>query len=369
MLVDTFPPAKRAAAFGLYSIAIVMAPAIGPTLGGWITDNSSWRWIFFINIPVGFLSLFLTSRLVTDPPAFTEERQRLKASGKRRVDYLGILLIGIGFGCLEVVLDKGQEDDWFGSPFITTFTVVSLTALVVAVVWELHHKDPVVDLTLLGNRNFAIACSLFFLFGFILFSSTVLVPQLLQSLDNYDATTAGMALTPGALVIVVMAPFIVRLTPIVGAKRLICIGFFFLAVAVWHVGHLALNADYAVFARARMLQGFGLGFLIVPITQVAYSYLPPEKNNKASSLTNLFRNEGGSFGITFANTMLAQRAQFHQSILAQRSHSGQFSVSRMAAARGQRLYACRVFGDRGSQPGTGTTLCHFEPAGIAALLP
>ena len=129
-------------------------------------------------------------------------------------------MFAVGFGCLEVVLDKGQEDDWFGSPFITTFTVVSLTALVIAVVWELHHKDPVVDLTLLGNRNFALASVLFFLFGFILFSSTVLVPQLLQSLDNYDATTAGMVLTPGALVIVVMAPFIVRLTPIVGAKRL-----------------------------------------------------------------------------------------------------------------------------------------------------
>ncbi|MEY2615562.1 MAG: transporter, family, multidrug resistance protein, partial [Verrucomicrobiota bacterium] len=255
MLVDTFPATKRAAAFGLYSMAIVLAPALGPTLGGWITDNSSWRWIFFINIPVGLLSLFLTSRLVTDPPAFTEERRRIKAAGKSRIDYAGILLFAIGFGCLEVVLDKGQEDDWFGSPFITAFTLISVTALGIAVVWELHHKDPVVDLTLLGNRNFALASALFFLFGFILFSSTVLVPQLLQSLDNYDATSAGMVLTPGALVIVAMAPFIVKLTPIVGAKRLICIGFFFLAVAVWHIGHLALNADYAVFARARMLQG------------------------------------------------------------------------------------------------------------------
>ncbi len=317
MLVDAFPPAKRAAAFGLYSMAIVLAPALGPTLGGWITDNSSWRWVFLINIPVGFLSLFLTSRLVTDPPAFTEERRRIKASGKAQVDYLGILLFAVGFGFLEVVLDKGQEDDWFSSPFITTFTVISVIALIVAVIWELHHKDPVVDLTLLGNRNFALACILFFLFGFILFCSTVLMPQLLQTLDNYDATTAGMALTPGALVIVAMAPFVVRLTPIVGAKRLILIGFFFLAVAVWHLGNLSLTADYWVFAQARMLQGFGLGFLIVPITQVAYSYLPLEKNNKASSLTNLFRNEGASFGITFANTMLAQRGQFHQSVLAQ----------------------------------------------------
>jgi MFS transporter, DHA2 family, multidrug resistance protein len=317
MLVDAFPPAKRAAAFGLYSMAIVLAPALGPTLGGWITDNSSWRWIFFINIPVGVLSLFLTSRLVTDPPAFTQERLRIKASGRTRIDYVGILLLAVGFGSLEVVLDKGQEDDWFGSPFITTFTVISVIALVVAIIWELHHKDPVVDLSLLANRNFALSCGLFFLFGFILFCSTVLVPQLLQSLDNYDATTAGLALTPGALVIVAMAPFIVRLLPIVGAKRLIFIGFFILAIAVWHVSNLTLEADYWVFARARMLQGLGLGFLIVPITQVAYSYLPPEKNNRGSSLTNLFRNEGGSFGITFANVVLAQRAQFHQSVLAQ----------------------------------------------------
>src|SRR6201987_5115331 len=317
MLVDTFPPAKRPAAFGLYSMAIVLAPALGPTLGGWITDNSTWRWIFFINIPVGFLSLFLTSQLVTDPPAFIEERRRIKASGNARIDYVGILLFAVGFGALEVVLDKGQEDDWFGSSFITTFTVISIIALVVAIIWELHYKDPVVDLSLLANRNFAMACVLFFLFGFILFSTTVLMPQLLQTLDKYDATTAGMVLTPGALVILAMGPFIVRLIPIVGAKRLIFIGFFFLAVAVWHLSLLTLQADYWVFARARMLQGFGLAFLIVPITQVAYSYLPLEKNNKASSLTNLFRNEGGSFGITFANTVLAQRGQFHQSILAQ----------------------------------------------------
>src|SRR5215469_7045492 len=160
MLVDAFPASKRAAAFGLYSMAIVCAPALGPTLGGWITDNSSWRWIFFINIPVGVLSLFLTSQLVTDPPAFTEERQRIKASGNARIDYVGILLFAVGFGALEVVLDKGQEDDWFGSSFITTFTVISVIALVVAIIWELHHKDPVVDLSLLTNRNFALACAL-----------------------------------------------------------------------------------------------------------------------------------------------------------------------------------------------------------------
>jgi MFS transporter, DHA2 family, multidrug resistance protein len=169
----------------------------------------------------------------------------------------------------------------------------------------------------LRNRNFALSCTLYFLFGFIIYCTTVSVPQLLQTLDQYDATTAGMVLTPGAPVIVCMAPFVVRLTPIVGAKWLILIGFAILVFAMWHFNQLTLSSDYWVFARARMMQGFGLGFLIVPISQVTYSYLPFEKNNKASSLTNLFRNEGGSFGITFANVILAQRGQFHQSILAE----------------------------------------------------
>ena len=317
MLVDAFPVSKRAAAFGLYSVVIVLAPAIGPTLGGWITDNSSWRWIFFINIPVGILSLFLTSRLVTDPPQFTEERQRIRASGKLRIDYQGIFLLAIGLGSLEVVLDKGQEDDWFGSPFIIFFAVVSLVALVAAVIWELNRKDPIVDLTLLANRNLALSCVLFFIFGFVLYCTTVLIPQLLQSLSTYDATTAGMVLSPGALVLAVMAPVIVRLLPIVGPKRLIFTGFIILIIAFWHYGQLDLTAGYWSFAGARILQIFGLSFLFVPVTQVTYSYLPLEKNNKASSLTNLFRNEGGSFGVTFANVVLAQRSQFHQSILGQ----------------------------------------------------
>ena len=315
MLVDTFPPAKRAAAFGLYSMAIVLAPAIGPTLGGWITDNSDWRWIFFINVPVGFLSLFLTSQLVSDPPEFTEERRRIKLAGQTRIDYLGILLIATGLGCLEVVLDKGQEDDWLGSQFITAFLVIGVTALVLAIFWELQQKDPVVDLTLLGNRNFALASAIFFIFGFVLFGTTVLLPQLLQSLEGYEATNAGLVLTPGALVIVALAPVVVRLVRVVSPKYLILLGFSILTISMWHYSQLSLASDYGAFARARILQGLGLAFLIVPTTQVAYSYLSPDKNNKASSLTNLFRNEGGSFGIAVANTILARREQFHQSHL------------------------------------------------------
>jgi DHA2 family multidrug resistance protein len=172
ILVDTFPTAKRAAAFALYSMAIVTAPAIGPILGGWITDRFSWRWIFFINLPLGMLSLLLTSRLVADPPAFTAEVAAARRSGRLRIDYLGILLVAVGFACLEVVLDRGQREDWLDSPLIVAFLVVALAGLAAAFVWELRHDDPAVEVSLLKDRNFALAMSFYFLFGIVLFGST-----------------------------------------------------------------------------------------------------------------------------------------------------------------------------------------------------
>ena len=315
MLVDAFPPAKRAAAFGLYSMAIVLAPALGPTLGGWITDNFSWRWIFFINIPVGFLSLFLTSQLVTDPPAFTEERRRIKASGKARIDYVGILLFAIGFGCLEVVLDKGQEDDWFGSSFITTFTVISVIALVVAVIWELHYKDPVVDLSLLGNRNFALACAIVFPVRIYPVqhhradaSASAIAGQIRRHYRWHGADSRRFGhCSHGAIHCSTYADcrsettYFHRVLYLGGGS--VALGQLNLSRRLWHLR----SSPHAARIWTR--------FLIVPITQVAYSYLPLEKNNKASSLTNLFRNEGGSFGITFANTILAQRANFIKAYL------------------------------------------------------
>src|SRR6266404_2337449 len=191
ILVDTFPPSKRPAAFALYSMAIVTAPAVGPPLGGWITDNWSWRWVFFINIPIGILSLILTKRLVSDPPEFTRQVEAARQAGKLKIDGLGIVLVALGFACLEVVLDRGQTEDWFESNFIVIFFTVAVIALVIAAVWEWRHPDPVVEIRLLGERNFAIANFFYFLFGFTLFGSTVLIPQMLQSLYGYTATDAG----------------------------------------------------------------------------------------------------------------------------------------------------------------------------------
>jgi DHA2 family multidrug resistance protein len=315
ILVDTFPPAKRAAAFALYSMAIVTAPAIGPPLGGWITDSFSWRWVFFINIPIGIVSLVLTSRIVSDPPEFKREAEAARAAGKLKIDYAGILLVAIGFACLEVVLDRGERLDWFESNFIVAFFVIAIAALVLAIVWELRHPDPVVEIALLKERNFAIANVYYFLFGFVLFGSTVLIPQMLQSLYGYTATDAGLVLGPGAMVIVILAPLVVRLVNRIPVARLLAVGFSVLGLSMWYFASFNLATNYAREAGARALQGLGLAFLFVPMTQLAYSYLPRDKNNKASSLTNLSRNQGGSFGIAFVTTVLARRAQYHQSVL------------------------------------------------------
>jgi len=315
ILVDTFPPAKRAAAFALYSMAIVTAPAIGPPLGGWITDSFSWRWIFFINIPIGIVSLLLTSRVVSDPPEFKREAAEARAAGRLKVDYAGISLVAIGFACLEVVLDRGQREDWFESNFIVVFFVVAIAALIAALVWELRHPDPVVEISLLKERNFAIANVFYFIFGFVLFGSTVLIPQMMQSLYGYTATDAGLVLGPGAMVIVILAPVVVGLVNRIPVARLLAAGFIVLGLSMWYFASFNLATNYAREAGARALQGLGIAFLFVPVSQLAYSYLPKNKNNKASSLTNLFRNQGGSFGIAFVTTMLARRAQYHQSVL------------------------------------------------------
>ena len=321
ILVDTFPPAKRASAFALYTVAIVTAPAIGPVLGGWITDNYNWRWVFLINIPIGILSLFLTNRFVHDPESYAEERKSVRRvgpdgkPGKLSVDGIGIALIGLGSACLEVLLDRGQIDDWFGSRFILWMFVLGVGALTAAVFWELNQKDPVIDFHMLKTRNFAIANVFYFVFGFGLFASTTMIPQILQTLYGYRAIDAGLVLGPGALVITFLAPVGAQLVQrgVIKPKLLLFGAIMVVGISFLHYSHFNLDTDYKHYALARALQGLGYAFFFVPLSVIAYSQLRPDQNNKASSLTNFFRNWGGSFGIAFATTVAERRQNFHQS--------------------------------------------------------
>jgi DHA2 family multidrug resistance protein len=323
ILVDTFPPAQRASAFALYTVAIVTAPAIGPVLGGWITDNYNWRWVFLINIPIGLISLFLTNRFVHDPDSYAEERKTVRGPaingrpGKLRVDGIGIALIGLGSAALEVLLDRGQIDDWFGSSFILGCFVLGVGCLTAAVFWELHVPDPVIDFRMLKVRNFAIANVFYFVFGFGLFASTTMIPQLLQSLYGYRAIDAGLVLGPGAFVITVLAPVGAQLVQrgIIRPKILLFGAILVVGISFLHYSHFNLDTDYSHYAWARALQGLGYAFFFVPLSVIAYSQLTPDQNNKASSLTNFFRNWGGSFGIAFITTMSERRQNFHQSRL------------------------------------------------------
>jgi MFS transporter, DHA2 family, multidrug resistance protein len=315
ILVDTFPPAQRASAFALYTIAIVTAPAIGPVLGGWITDNFNWRWVFLINIPIGIMSLFLTNRFVHDPPEFAQERASVRdEKGKLHVDGIGIALIGLGSAALEVLLDRGQIDDWFGSTFIRWMFAIGVTCIVAAVLWELRASDPVIDFRLLKTRNFAIANLFYFIFGVGLFGSTTMIPQILQSLYGYRAIDAGLVLGPGAFVITLLAPLGAQLVQrgIVHPRVLLFGALVVVGISFLHYGTFTLQTDYAHYAWARALQGLGYAFFFVPLTMLAYSQLRPDQNNRASSLTNFFRNWGGSFGIALITTMSERRQNFHQ---------------------------------------------------------
>jgi DHA2 family multidrug resistance protein len=310
ILADTFPPAKRGMAFAVYGIAVVMAPAIGPTLGGWITDNYTWRWIFFLNIPVGILSLTLTSRLIQDPPFL-----RRRKLSELKVDYTGLGLIALGLGTLQVVLDKGQRDDWFESNLILILSVISAVALIFLVFWEWKQKDPVVDLHLFRERTFASANMLMFMLGFALLGSTLLLPLFMQTLLGYTAEQAGLGLSPGGVAIMLLMPLVGFLLSRYDARWLMMFGLAVLSFSLFHMTSFDLEVDFRTIVWARIIQAAGLAFLFVPINTAAYSQLPREKNNAASGLMNLARNIGGSVGISLVTTLLARRAQHHQTNL------------------------------------------------------
>lgn len=311
ILADTFPPSKRGMAFAMYGMAVVFAPAIGPTLGGWITDSFSWRWIFYINLPVGIISLLLTSRLVTDPPHL-QGRKR----GGMKIDYIGFGLIALGLGAMQIVLDKGQRDGWFESNFIVALIVISAVALLIAIIWEWRSDHPIIDLKLFRDRSFAVSNAMMFMLGFVLLGSTLLIPLFAQTMLGYPTTQAGLALMPGGLIIICSMPLVgFLLSRKFDPRIMMAFGLTMVSVSLFYMQGFDLSIDFWTLATARMLQGCGLGFLFVPINTVAYSYLPPEKNNAASGIINLSRNVGASVGISIVTTMLERRQQFHRSRL------------------------------------------------------
>ncbi len=324
ILADTFPPAKRGMAFAVYGVAVVMAPAIGPTLGGWITDNFTWRWIFLLNIPVGILSLSLTSRLIQDPPFL--KRKKLSET---RIDYVGLGLVAVGLGALQVVLDKGQREDWLESNFIVALSIIAAAALLFLIYWEWNDKDPVIDLHLFTNRTFAAANVLMFMLGFALLGSTVLLPLYMQTLLGYTAQRSGLALMPGGFLIMLLMPLVGFLLSRYDARKLMMFGLLTLSFSLFHMTNFTLGVDFRTVALARMLQAAGLAFLFVPINTAAYAFLPKEKNNQASGLMNLARNIGGSVGISIVTTMLDRRSQYHTSRLSTHLSAGSAAVQQM----------------------------------------
>jgi len=308
ILADTFPPEKRGPAFALYGITAVTAPTIGPTLGGWITFNYSWRWIFFINLPVGVMTWFLVRRFVEDPPYL----QRLKGAGVK-LDYLGIALLAIGVGALQILLDKGQEDDWFGSHFITTLIVISAVCLISLVIWEWFQKAPIIDVRMFKNFNFAGSSLMMFMLGILLFSSLVLMPLFLQTLLGYTSELAGLALSAGGLVLLLEMPIVGQLSTKIQARHMIAFGWAALSLAMYYsTKRIDLQISFAAATWLRIAQVIGLGFLFVPITLVAYIGIAPEKNNSVAGIINFMRNMGSSVGTSLVTTSIARRSQFHQ---------------------------------------------------------
>jgi MFS transporter, DHA2 family, multidrug resistance protein len=314
MLADTFSVRQRPQAFAIYGIAVIVAPTVGPTIGGWITDNYSWHWIFFINVPFGILSLVLVQWLVVEPEVLQREREERLAGGLR-IDWIGFALIAMIFGSLEFVLDRGQIDDWFHSTTIVTFATISACSLIFFIPWELTRDDPVVDLRLLCQRQFGMAFVVMLAVGALLFGSNQITPQLMQTNFPYTAMLSGLAMMPGGLAMLVMMPLIGQIAGRAQPKYMIAIGFMIIALAMWYSTSLVPDASFSYFATVRVFQTVGMPFMFIPVNSVAYTGLPLQKTSEASALINVARNLGGSVGVSLANTELVQRSQFHQARL------------------------------------------------------
>jgi MFS transporter, DHA2 family, multidrug resistance protein len=309
ILADLFPPAKRGQAFALFGVAVVVAPVVGPTLGGWLSDNVSWQWCFLINVPVGLIAMALIALLLHETPK-AQARQ-----GDERFDVVGFILIATFLGALEVVMDRGLEDDWFGSPFIVTFAVISGLAFVLMIPWGLTRRNPIIDLRMVATRQFG-ACFLVMLAtGAILLATTQFLPQLVQQDFGYTATWAGLVLSPGGVVTMVMMFVVGRVAAKVQPKYLIIAGAVIIALSMYDMTNVYGDLGFWFMARSRMLLGVGLPLVFVPIMAASYDGIPPSMTDQASALINAARNTGGSIGVSIVSNVLTHREQFHQSRL------------------------------------------------------
>jgi MFS transporter, DHA2 family, multidrug resistance protein len=377
ILADSFPPQQRGLAFALYGITAILAPTVGPTLGGWITFNYSWRWIFFINLPVGVITWFLVRRFVDDPPYLA----RIKAAGVK-LDYIGIALLTLGIGALQVSLDRGQEDDWFGSRVITTLVIVATVCLVSLVIWEWFQKSPLIDVRMFKNFNFASASLMLFTLGILLFSALVLMPQFLQTLLGYTSELAGLALSAGGLVLLFEMPIMGQLTTKVQARYLIAFGWFALSIAMFFsTRRIDLQLSFHAAVWLRIAQVIGLGFLFVPITLVAYVGIPPEKNNAVAGIANFMRNMGSSVGTSLVTTMIARRSQFHQARLVQNARvdnpnfvkaanalSGHLASAGLGSYRGQLQAYARIYQSLQNQAASLAYIDTFKVLAVGAVI-
>jgi DHA2 family multidrug resistance protein len=313
ILADSFPPEKRGQGFALFGVAVVVAPVVGPVLGGWLADNLTWRWCFMINGPVGLATIALIAMLFHESAAAIEERRRARKEG--RFDIVGFALIATFLGALEIMLDRGQEDDWFGSSFIVWTAVVCALAFVLSIPWEATRRDPMIDVRMLATRQFGACFVVMLAIGAILYATTQFLPLLTQTEFGYTAFWAGLVLSPGGLVTMAMMFVVGGLSNRIQPKYLIMAGAAFTALSMYELANVYGDVGFWFFARTRMVLGLGLPLIFLPIIAASYDGIPPGRTDMASALINAARNTGGSMGVSLASNVLVQREQFHQSRL------------------------------------------------------
>jgi len=304
ILFEAFPPAEYGMAMAIFGIGVMVGPIVGPVLGGWITDNWSWNWIFYINIPIGIISVIMILLFVQDPPYL----KRIK----EKMDYWGLGLVVVGIGCLQVVLDKGQREDWFSSAFITRLSVIAVVSIILFIIVELRRKDPILNLRELKNVSFASANVIQSIVFFVMFGSIILLPLFVQQLMGYNAFLAGLALAPGGIATLITMPIAGKLVSKVNPKAVLTVGLMLTSYSIFIMSQFNLSIDFNTVAVPRIIMGVGLGFIFVPLASMAFATITKEAMGNATSIFSLLRNISGSFGVAIMTTILARRAQFHQ---------------------------------------------------------